>query len=131
MIEAAGKIFARLAHHRLERPLGEQDKEHEQSGVVGRQARRQPLHRQAPDQHHHGQQKVQPGFDGRDRFGQFGNLHRGREFGNPAAIRDQGNIGDQQQDCGDPQGRIAEGDLHPAEAVIDDRRQYGHADDHE
>ena len=32
------------------------------------------------------------------RVGQFGDLHRGREFGNLAAVRDQSNIGDQQQD---------------------------------
>ena len=48
-----------------QRPLGEQDRDHQRRGVERRQPGREPLDHQAPDQDHHRQQVVQPDLDRR------------------------------------------------------------------
>jgi hypothetical protein len=67
----ARPIIVMPAQEGQNRFLRNQNEDHEGDGIEGRQARRQPLHDQRPDQDDERQDEMQPGQDRRPRLGQF------------------------------------------------------------
>ena len=110
--------------------MGDQHQNHHGRGPKGGQSGRQALHRQTPDQHHHGQQKIQPrlghGTDG----GQELDLIATAQFRVLGGQLQQAQIRRQQQTSGHP-GRGVPGDLFdPAQTVIHHRGQHDQPDQH-
>ena len=122
-------LVARLilaAHHQHQGTLGQQDEDHEGRGPEGRQAGRQTVDHQRPDQHHHRQQEIQPRPHSRTGQRQLGNLGIGVVDLQRILARgdfQQRHIGDAKQ-CEDHiVGRGPEDRTDPAHRVIDQQRQ--------
>ena len=115
------------AEHRQQRPLRDQDEDHEHRRPEGRQAGRQLLDHQAPDQHHYRQQVVQTALQRRPRFRQLEDLRVGvveLELRLARAVPDQCEVGGQQQHGDDAERGAGEDVLDPADAVVHDARQH-------
>ena len=100
VIEAFGEAVlavSALAEEAFQAALGEQHEHHEHGRPEGRQAGRQALHGQRPDQHHHRQQKVVTGARGFFQVRQFVDLVAGVQLGHAAGILHQADVGDHQQ----------------------------------
>ncbi len=125
-------VVVGLAEELFEHVLRQGHDDHRNRRPEGRQPGRQPLDDDAPDQDHDRQDVIKAGDRGRAGFRQFEDRVVGRvdlEVGLLRRDVDEIDVGRGGAEGDDPEGRAGRDVLDPAEAEVDDKSEYGDADE--